>query len=193
MSTLTKKRTSQYTPKPFKFTISKLQKMYEVGILEPNLRIELIEGEPIVIAPIGFKHAKTLERLEKKFYEILSKSNENYIIWSQNPVKISDRELLYPDIAIFPESIYKKEEIPQIKEAVLIIEISDTTLEYDKNVKIPIYAKGCAKEVWIVNLKENIIEKFSNTNGKIFKNIYIFQQDDVINIFNTNFRLKDIL
>ncbi|GAB6071890.1 Uma2 family endonuclease [Venenivibrio stagnispumantis] len=178
--------------KIYKFTIAQLQKMYEFGLIKPDNKIELIDGKPIMMTPIGFRHAKVLERLEKKLYEIIYLKNEKYIIWSQNPIKKSNKELLYPDIAIYPESIYQKEDIPHISDAYLIIEISDTTIEYDKQIKLPIYAKGKAKEVWIVNLKENIIEKYTNPAGKFFKEIHIFKKDEKISIFNSEINLADI-
>ena len=173
-----------------KFKIQDIAKLEEIGILSPEKKFELINGEIIMMAPIGFKHAKVLERLQKTFYKILP---DNYILWIQNPVKKDDENLLYPDLAIYPEDIYKKEELPLITDAILIVEISDTTLEYDKNVKLPIYAKANAKEVWIVNLKENLLEKYTNPSDGIFTDIHIFKKDDEINIFNSGFKLIDIL
>ncbi len=184
------------TPKPYKFTINQLRKMYEVGLIEPDKKIELINGEPIMMTPIGFKHAKVLERLEKKLYEVINSKEslkKKYIIWTQNPIKKNSKDLLYPDIVIYPEKIYQKEEIPSIKDALLIIEISDTTLEYDKNVKLPIYAKGKAKEVWIVNLKENIVEKYTNPSGKLFKDIHIYKKDEEVQLFDSKINLSEIL
>ncbi len=117
----------------------------------------------------------------------------NYIIWTQNPIKKNNKELLYPDIAIYPEKIYQKEEIPDIKDAYLIIKVSDTTIEYDKNVKLPIYAKGKAREVWIINLKEKIVEKYTNPSGKLFKDIHIYKKDEEISVFENKINLAEIL
>lgn len=174
-------------------SIDKLKKMYETGIIEPDKKVELVEGEIIMMAPIGFRHAKTLERLERKLYEIISKSKKEYIVWSQNPVKISDTNLLYPDIVLFPESIYQNEDIPHIKDAILVIEISDSTLEYDKNTKLPIYAKANVKEVWIVNLKDNLLEKYTNPSGNIFKDIHIHKKEDKVELLGDSFYLSEIL
>ncbi|RUM48876.1 MAG: hypothetical protein DSY47_04620 [Hydrogenothermus sp.] len=111
MPTLTKKRTSQYTPKPLKFTILKLQKMYEVGILEPDLRTELIEGEPIIMAPIGLKHMKIVNKLNEFLSKTIFQKNLDYIVSVKNPIKITNNNLLYPDIAVFPKNINNKDEI----------------------------------------------------------------------------------
>ncbi len=194
-ATLSKKPVSskQKSPKPYKFTINHLKKMYEAGIFHPEEKIELINGEPFMMTPIGFRHAKVLER---KLYEIIysdPKLKEKLVIWTQNPIKIDAKNLLYPDIAIYPEEIYKKEDIPKIKDAVLIIEILDTTLDYDREVKLPVYAKGKAKEVWIVNLKDNVLEKYTQPSGKLFKSIHIYQENEKIEIFNEKIDLLKIL
>lgn len=180
-------------PKPYKFTINQLKKMYETGLIEPDKKIELINGEAVMMTPIGFKHMKIVDKLNKVLNRLISESKLQYIVSIQNPVKKNSKDLLYPDIAIYPEKIYQKEEIPSIKDAYLIIEVSDTTLEYDKNVKLPIYAKGKAKEVWIVNLKENIVEKYTNPSGKLFKDIHIYKKEDEIHIFDSKINLSEIL
>ncbi|WP_051654679.1 Uma2 family endonuclease [Persephonella sp. IF05-L8] len=200
MSTATLSRKSisskQKPPKPYKFTINHLKKMYEAGIFKPEEKIELINGETYKMTPIGFRHAKVLERLERKLYEIIYSDpelKEKFVIWTQNPIKIDSKNLLYPDIAIYPEEIYQKEDIPKIKDAVLIIEISDTTLDYDREVKLPVYAKGKAREVWIINLKDNVLEKYTQPSKKLFKSIHIYQKNEKIKIFNEKIELSEIL
>ena len=193
MPSLTSKKNFQYTPKPLKLTIPKLKKMYETGILEPDLRIELINGKPIMMAPIGFKHIKVVNKLNEYLYKLIFQRKLDYIVSVQNPVKITNNNLLYPDIAIFPRSIYDKNDIPKVKNSILIIEVSDTTLKYDKEIKLPIYAKGKAKEVLIIDLKNETVEKYSNPSKNLFKDIHIYQKDDEINIFGNVFKLIDIL
>ncbi len=197
-ATLPKKisKTRQISPKPYKFTINHLKKMYEAGIFHPEEKIELINGEPFMMTPVGFRHAKVLERLERKLYEIIYSDpelKEKFVIWTQNPIKIDSKNLLYPDIAIYPEEIYQKEDIPKIKDAVLIIEISDTTLDYDREIKLPVYAKGKAREVWIINLKDNVLEKYNQPSKKLFKSIHIYQKNEKIEIFDKKIDLLEIL
>ena len=180
-------------PKSYRFTITQLKKMYEVGLIEPDKKIELINGETIMMTPIGFKHMKVVDKLNKILNKFISENKLSYIVSVQNPIKKNSKDLLYPDIVIYPEKIYQKEEIPSIKDALLIIEISDTTLEYDKNVKLPIYAKGKAKEVWIVNLKESIVEKYTNPSGKLFKDIHIYKKDEKVQLFDSKINLSEIL
>ncbi|NPA53773.1 MAG: Uma2 family endonuclease [Aquificae bacterium] len=177
-------------PQPYRFTIKDLQKMYEIGLFKPEEKIELINGELVMMAPIGFRHMKTVDKLNKILSSVLADSN--YIVSVQNPIKKNEKDLLYPDIAIYPEEIYKKDDIPKIKDAVLIVEVSDTTLEYDKEKKLPIYAKGNAKEVWIVNLKENFLEVYTQPSGKIFKNLKIYKKDEKVKIFDKEINLSEI-
>jgi Uma2 family endonuclease len=180
-------------PQPYRFTVDQLRKMYEMALIEPDKKIELINGEPMMMTPIGFKHMKVVDKLNKLFNELFYKNNLSFTVSIQNPIKENNKNLLYPDIAIYSEEVYKKEEIPSIKDALLIIEVSDTTLDYDKNIKLPIYAKGKAKEVWIVNLKESILEKYTNPSGKLFKDIHIFKKNEEIEVFNSKINLLEIL
>ncbi|WP_051654269.1 Uma2 family endonuclease [Persephonella sp. KM09-Lau-8] len=195
IATLSRKSISskQKSPKPYKFTINHLKKMYEAGIFKPEEKIELINGETYKMTPIGFRHMKTVDKLNKILNSLISQENLPYVVSIQNPIKIDSKNLLYPDIAIYPEEIYKKEDIPKIKDAVLIIEISDTTLDYDREVKLPVYAKGKAREVWIINLKDNILEKYTQPSKKLFKSIHIYQKKEKIKIFNEKIELSEIL
>ncbi|HHG74377.1 MAG TPA: Uma2 family endonuclease, partial [Persephonella sp.] len=79
------------------------------------------------------------------------------------------------------------------KDAVLIIEVSDTTLDYDREVKLPVYAKGKAKEVWVINLKDSILEKYTQPSEKLFKSVHIYQKNEKIKIFGKKIDFSEIL
>ncbi len=194
-ATLLKKTSisKQKSPKPYKFTINHLKKMYEAGIFKPEEKIELINGETYKMTPIGFRHMKTVDKLNKILNSLISRENLPYVVSIQNPIKIDSKNLLYPDIAIYPEEIYQKEDIPKIKDAVLIIEISDTTLDYDREVKLPVYAKGKAREVWIINLKDNVLEKYTQPSKKLFKSIHIYHKNEQVKLLNKKIDLSKIL
>lgn len=193
-ATLSKKFSSkQKSPKPYKFTINHLKKMYEAGIFNPEEKIELINGEPFIMTPIGFRHMKTVDKLNKFLNKLISEENLPYVVSVQNPIKINEKNLLYPDITIYSEEIYQKDDIPKIKDAILIIEVSDSTLDYDRGVKLPVYAKGKAKEVWIINLKDNVLEKYTQPSGKLFKSIHIYQKNEQVKILNKKINLSEIL
>ena len=183
----------QKSPKPYRFTINHLKKMYEAGIFSPEEKVELINGEPFIMTPIGFRHMKTVDKLNKILNSLISQESLPYVVSIQNPIKIDSKNLLYPDIAIYPEEIYQKEDIPRIKDAVLIIEVSDTTLDYDREVKLPVYAKGKAKEVWVINLKDSILEKYTQPSEKLFKSVHIYQKNEKIKIFGKKIDLSEIL
>ncbi len=179
-------------PKVYKFSIKDLKKLYEAGLFKPDEKVELINGEIIMMAPIGFRHMKMVDFLSRLFNEIFINKRLDYIVSVQNPIKRNNKDLLYPDIAVYPSDIYKKDDIPKIKDAELIIEVSDTTLDYDREIKLPVYAKGNAKEVWIINLKDNLLERYTNPSGKLFKNITIYKKDEVIEKFGEKIDLSKI-
>jgi len=193
MITSRKKKVNKYELAHFKFTISKLQKMYEAEIIKPDVRVELINGELVMMAPIGFKHMKVVNSLNELLLKIILQKKLEYFVSIQNPVVVSKDNLLYPDVAVFPKSIYESGDIPKVKDAILIVEVSDTTLKYDKDVKLPIYAKGNVKDILIVDLKNEIVERYKNPDGKLFKDIHIYKKNDTVEIFDNSFKLIDII
>lgn len=140
------------------FTVEAYQKMSEVGILSPELRTELIAGEIIEMAPMGTKHNYVLRELYYLLIEQLPKSNA--IVQSQAPVVLGDNYEPEPDITILKPYNYKYR-LPQAEDIFICIEISDSTLHYDRQSKLPIYAAFNIPEVWLLNLVDNQAELYS--------------------------------
>jgi len=146
------------------FTASEYERMGEACILPANERFELIEGEIIKMAPIGKRHAACVNRLSR----ILNRQASSTIIVStQNPIVLDDFSEPQPDVALlkFREDFYEHA-LPQSTDVLLVIEVSDTTLDYDRKIKLSSYAHASIAEVWIVNLPEEIIETYAQpANG----------------------------
>ena len=133
--------------------------MAEVGILEPDERVELIEGEIIVMPPIGPEHAWNVD-FASDF--ITRRLDERLIVRSQNPVRLSDNSEPEPDIAIMlrrPEGYGTAHPTPA--DVLLIIEVADSSLTYDRNTKAHIYGRSGVPETWVRNLPEDCIERFT--------------------------------
>lgn len=138
------------------FTVEEYHRMAEVGILTEDDRVELIEGEIVQMSPIGRRHAACVNRLIRLFSQ---RFGEQAIITSQNPVELSDRSELQPDIALLqPRSDFYEAGHPQPKDIFLIVEVADTTIETDRHVKIPLYAGSGISEVWLIDIHEQLIE-----------------------------------
>ena len=142
-----------------RFNIEEYHRLIESNILHEDDRVELVEGRIVDMTPIGSKHAACVNRLNEIFSEKLQK---RAIVTIQNPVRLTEYSELEPDIAIIKRRPdFYAEQHPQPEDVLLIIEVSDSSLDYDAETKIPLYAKANIQEVWLVNLKENILQIYN--------------------------------
>jgi Uma2 family endonuclease len=141
-----------------RFTIEEYHRMAEAGILHEDDRVELIDGEIVEMSPIGKHHAAIVNRLNAIITEQVGR---RAIISPKNPLLLSDDSEPQPDIALFKfRDDYYAGELPTPSDTLLIIEAADSSLDFDRLVKLPRYARGGVPEVWIVNLAAGVIEVF---------------------------------
>lgn len=145
-------------PEPRKFTVAEYYLMAEAGILAPDERVELIDGEIVVMAPIGDLHAMEVRQATRVFY---SAGADSVIVSVQNPVNLGAHFNPQPDIALlrFRDDNYPSHPTPS--DILLVIEVSDTSLGYDRNTKIPAYAHAQVPEAWLLNLPDDCLERFT--------------------------------
>jgi Uma2 family endonuclease len=138
-------------PRRHRLTVADYYRMAEVGILPPDARVELIDGEIIDMAPPGSLHAATVHRLN----EILARSvGTDASVLVQNPVRLSEHSEPQPDLALLRrrEDFYSGHH-PRPVDVLLIIEIADTSLRFDRDTKVSLYATHGIAEVWLVDLR----------------------------------------
>ncbi len=140
------------------FNVDEYYRMAEAGVLKPDDRVELIEGEIIDMSPIGSAHAGCVA----KFIHVFSRvQNLVATLWVQNPIRLSDFSEPVPDVALLkPRDDFYAERHPIPEDVLLIIEVADTTILSDRNVKIPLYARAGIPEAWLVNLPRKMIEVY---------------------------------
>lgn len=174
------------------FTVEEYYKMAEVGILKPSDRFELIKGEIYKMSPINSQHAGHVTRLNTLLNKLLA---DKAIISIQNPIHISNFSEPEPDIAVLkPVDHFYIERHPQPEDVLLIIEISDTSLRHDRQVKLPLYAEAGIPEVWILNLLENAIEIYSSPAHQSYQASLILKSGEKIAIpMGLYLEVKDII
>ena len=140
------------------FTIDEYYQMAEAGILPWNGRDELIEGDVIQMSAVGSAHASYVDRLTRL---LTDRIGHRAIIRVQNPVRLSDLSEPQPDLAVLKNrpDFYAKSH-PRPADVLLLIEVADTSLPFDREVKIPAYALSGIPEVWIVNVPDSRIEVY---------------------------------
>ena len=162
------------------FTVDEYYRMAESGILSEDDRVELIEGEIIKMSPIGRRHAGCVNRLNSLFWERLGR---RAVVSVQNPVRLSDRTEPQPDIALLiPRADFYSEGHPQPQEVLLLIEVADTTIEYDREVKIPLYAQAGISEVWVVDLVEELVEVYRQPSVNEYAEVRQFRRGENLSL-----------
>jgi len=163
-----------------KFTIKDYYKMAESGIFTENDRVELIRGEIIEMSPIGIKHSICILSLNTLLAE---KLKQRALINIQNPIQLDDNSEPQPDVVLLknPIDTYRKRH-PQPADILLIIEVADTTVKYDREVKIPLYAEANIPEVWLVDINNNCVEVYRQPTPDGYQNMQKFTAEQSLSI-----------
>ncbi|BAY62032.1 hypothetical protein NIES22_20990 [Calothrix brevissima NIES-22] len=163
-----------------KFTVEQYHKMLESGILTEDDRVELIRGEIIEMSPIGTKHAACVNRLINLLVQLLGK---RVIVAAQNPITLNNNSQPQPDVALLkPRDDFYATAHPQPQDIFLLIEIADSTIEYDREQKIPLYAEGNIIEVWLVDINEQIIEVYQQPTAAGYQLMQKFASGQTLSI-----------
>jgi Uma2 family endonuclease len=150
-------------------TVDEYYRMAETGILAPDARVELIEGEVIDMAPMKSPHAWTVNQLMARLH---SAAGGQAVVTCQTPLRLSNRSEPEPDLMLVrmrPEGYAAHHPTPA--DVLLLIEVADPSLEYDRRIKLPLYARHGVPEVWIVDLIHRRIEFFRRPEGEAYADI----------------------
>jgi Uma2 family endonuclease len=150
-----------------RFTVHEYHRMGEAGILHEDDRVELIEGEIVEMAAIGTRHFSCVNGLNRL---LVRGVGDTAIISVQNPVRLDEHTEPQPDLTVLRVRDYR-ESLPGPEDVLLLIEVSDTTLPYDRGVKLPLYARAGIREVWILDLAGEVIELYTDPSGDGFRNL----------------------
>lgn len=143
-------------PPRHRLTVADYQRMGDTGVFAENARVELIEGEIFDMAPIGSLHAGTVSHLSRLLMQAVG---DRAIVSIQNPVVLGQRSEPEPDLALLrPRADFYKIRHPHASDVLLIIEVADSSLRYDREVKLPLYAQHGIAEVWIVDLALSVLD-----------------------------------
>lgn len=146
------------------FTVDDYMRMLEAGILTEDDRVELIEGGIIKMSPIGDPHAGCVKKTTALFYRIVG---DRVVISVQDPIRLNDYSEPQPDVALLkPRKDYYAQAKPTPADVLLIVEVADSSIDYDRRVKMPLYARALIPVVWLVDLNAEAIEVYSQpANG----------------------------
>jgi Uma2 family endonuclease len=159
-----------------RFTVHDYHRMGEAGILHEDDRVELIEGEIVEMAAIGTRHFSCVNRLTRLLVRAVG---DDAIVSVQNPVRLNENTEPQPDFAVLRTRDYLKS-LPGPEDLFFLIEVSDTTLAYDRNLKVPLYARAGVPEVWIVDLASETIERHTEPSSDGYRRVEISRRADAL-------------
>ncbi len=176
------------------FNVDEYYRMARAGVLKPDDRLELIEGEIIKMAPIGSPHAACVSRLNDLFSNL---DKRKTMVRVQNPIRLDDFSEPVPDLVLLkPRKDYYASRHPIPSDIVLVIEVADTSIHSDRHVKIPLYARALIPEVWLVNLPRKVIEVYSEPIDGAYRRSHKYKNGETIvagSISGLNLKVADIL
>ncbi len=151
-----------------KFNVDEYYRMAEVGILSPDERIELLDGEIVIMAAMGSRHIWCLIDLEEEIQEKIGRRASKA---PQIPVRLATRYAPEPDIMLLRRNDGCRERPgPTGADVLLAIEISDTTIGNDRRVKLPAYARAGIPETWLVDVNAQVVEMYTDPQDGAYQN-----------------------
>ena len=156
------------------FTVEEYHRMVQAGILNEDDRVELIEGEIVKMTPIGSRHAAAVKRLNRLFSQ---KAGTNFLVSVQDPIHLEEHSEPQPDLALLrPREDFYALAHPEPKDVLLVIEVAETSAEYDREKKVPLYARFGIPEVWLIDLEGEKLEAYRTPSHEGYKEVEVMRR-----------------
>ena len=153
----------------YRFTVDDYQRMGQAGILSEDNRVELIDGEIVAMTPIGPRHCAAVDRANRA---MVRGAGDTAIVRVQGSVRVNLFSEPEPDVVLLrPRTDFYASGHPGPADILLIVEIADSSLDYDRDVKAPLYARFGVHEYWLVDLNEERLSCYSEPEGGAYQAI----------------------
>ena len=149
------------------FTVGEYYRMAEADILTEEDRVELIAGQIVAMSPIGSRHAACVDRLNGLLHR---QQEASFIVRVQSPIALDAYSEPEPDVVLLrPRADFYAAAHPLAADVLLAVEVSDTSIDYDREVKLPLYAQAGLSEVWLIDLQKSRIEVYARPQGDAYQ------------------------
>ena len=175
-----------------KFTLEEYHRLGSMGLLKEDDRVEFIAGDIVEMSPVGKAHNACISRINRKLVRQLG---DRAIVYVQNSVAILGNEPL-PDVAILkPNPTDYADRLATPEDILLIIEVADSSLAYDQEFKVPLYARAGLRDFWIVDLNDALVWVYRKPNHKGYLDIKAYRQgEDITTLaFDLSLSVEDVL
>lgn len=159
------------------WTVEEYEKLNAAGLFTESDRVELLDGELILMSPIGYRHHLTLTRLTKFF---IRRSRDRFEVSPQGPFLLDQRSEPQPDLCLFDPLFDSQGRHATADQVYLLIEIADSSLQYDREDKRPHYARSGIREYWIFNLQDNLLEVYRDPAGELYRQALLLRGAETI-------------
>ena len=162
-------------PRERRFTVDEYYRMAETGIIGRDERVELIDGRIVAMNPIGSPHAWCVKRVNR----IFTRFGDRVILSVQDPLHLDDNGEPEPDIVVLrPDA--PEDRHPGPEDVLLIVEVADTSLAYDRGTKAPLYARHCIPELWIADLGSERVEIYREPSPTGYRVVRVFGRGELL-------------
>lgn len=156
-------------PHRYRLTVAAYHQLGGIGVFNENSRVELMNGELITMPPIGEQHAGHLDRVAQHCFQ---GAFVKAIVRVQSPIQLDDHSEPQPDLTLLrPREDFYTHSHPRPEDVLLLIEVSDSTLRYDREVKVPHYARAGVPEVWILDIAHQRLEIYRRPSADGYRQI----------------------
>ena len=146
-----------------RFSVAEFRRLAESGLAHPDERLELLDGEVVRMSPIGQRHAACVDLASTLAGRQLGAA---VIVRVQGPLRLDDETELYPDVALLaPRDDFYRGNMPTGRDALLVVEVADTSLAYDLGTKAPRYGRAGVHTMWVVDLQGGVVEVLSEPSA----------------------------
>ena len=154
-------------PQNHAFTVGEYYRMAETDILTEEDRVELIAGQIVAMSPIGSRHAACVKRLNLLLGKMVG---DSMLIGVQDPIALDAYSAPEPDLVLLrPRADFYAEAHPAAADVLLAIEVANTSADYDREVKLPLYAQAGIPEVWLIDLQAGRVEVYARPQGGVYQ------------------------
>ena len=165
-----------------RFTTQEYEQIIAVGVITEDDRVELLDGEIVEMSPIGPSHSACIDRLNRLLQRLVA---DSAIVRVQSPIRLSRHSEPQPDLTLLqPRDDFYAAGHPEPEDVLLLIEVSESSLSYDRELKLPLYARAGIPEVWIVAPLEQMIEAYRSPKGAGYREKQQLRRGEVLTALN---------
>lgn len=165
-----------------RFTTHEYEQIIAAGVIGEDDRLELLEGEIVEMSPIGPSHSSCVVRLTRLLYKL---DESGVVIRVQDPIHLDEYSQPQPDISVVQQrdDLYASGH-PEPEDILLLIEVAESSLSYDRDTKLALYARADIPEVWIVALLPQTVEIFRSPGENGYSEATLFHRGDTLTALN---------